>query len=62
VRQVLAREVPLRADGPRFVDKSDEPQRSIDYRRQINSDGSPSTEVASGYRWTPGTELARTAA
>jgi hypothetical protein len=62
VRQVLAREVPLRANGPRFVDKSDEPQRSIDYRRQINSDGSPSTEVASGYRWTPGTELARTAA
>ncbi|MFL6660805.1 MAG: hypothetical protein ACJ8G7_01425 [Rhizobacter sp.] len=62
VRQVLAREVPLRADGTQFVDAASEPQRSIDYRRQINSDGSPSTEVAAGYRWTPGTELARSAA
>ena len=62
VREVLAKEVPLRADGTQFVDAASEPQRSIEYRRQLNSEGSPSSEVAAGYRWTPGTELARAAA
>jgi hypothetical protein len=62
IRQVLAAEVDLRADGTRFVDKAQEPQRSLDYRRQLNSAGSPSTEVAAGYRWVPGTELKLAAA
>jgi hypothetical protein len=57
VRRVLADEVDLRADGTQFVDKSQEPQRSIDYREQLNSAGSPTEQVADGYRWRPGTEL-----
>jgi rubrerythrin len=62
VRQVLANEVDLRADGTQFVDKALESQRSIAYRQQINSAGSPSEMVAAGYRWRPGTELNRFAA
>ena len=61
VRKVLADEVDLRADGTQFVDKSQEPQRSIDYREQLNSAGSPTEQVADGYRWRPGTELKRAA-
>lgn len=61
VRKVLADEVDLRADGSRFVDKDREPQRSIDYREQLNADGSPTEQVADGYRWRPGTELKRAA-
>jgi hypothetical protein len=61
VRKVLAGEVDLRADGTQFVDKSQEPQRSIDYREQLNSAGSPTEQVADGYRWRPGTELRRAA-
>jgi rubrerythrin len=61
VRKVLAGEVDLRADGPDFVQKSQEPQRSIDYREQLNSAGSPTDQVAHGYRWRPGTELKRAA-
>lgn len=57
VRKVLKAEVDLRANGTHFVDKSAEPQRSLDYRRQLNSEGSPSQTVATGYQWTPGTEL-----
>jgi hypothetical protein len=62
VRQVLANELPLRADGAQFVDAQREPQRSLDYRSQLNLDGSPSSEVAAGYRWAAGTELMRSAA
>jgi hypothetical protein len=61
VRKVLAGEVDLRADGTQFVDKSQEPQRCIDYREQLNSAGSPTEQVADGYRWRPGTELRRAA-
>lgn len=59
VRQVLTQEVDLRAKGTQFVDKSQESQASIDYRTQLNSEGSPSETVAAGYVWTPGTELNR---
>lgn len=62
VREVLAREVPLRANGTQFVDASQENARSLEYRRQVNASGSPSTQVAVGYRWTAGTELNREAA
>jgi hypothetical protein len=61
VRRVLADEIDLRADGTQFVDKSQEPQRSIDYREQLNATGSPTEQVADGYRWRPGTELKRAA-
>jgi hypothetical protein len=57
VRQVLRDEVDLRADGPRFVNKSQEPERSLAYRRRMNQDGSPSQTVAAGWRWSPGGEL-----
>lgn len=61
VRRTLAAEVDLRADGTGFVSKDREPQRSRDYRDRLNADGSPSDGVAAGYRWRPGTELARAA-
>jgi rubrerythrin len=57
VRGVLAKEVDLRASGPNFVPKNQEPQSSLEYRKQLNSQGSPSETVAAGYRWAPGTEL-----
>ncbi|HKU53007.1 MAG TPA: hypothetical protein VJQ25_11100 [Nitrospira sp.] len=57
VRQVLRDELNLRADGPRFVDKSQEPERSLSYRRQMNQDGSPTQTVAAGWQWSAGGEL-----
>ena len=57
MRKVLAEEVDIRADGPDFVQKEDEPANSLEYREQMNSEGSPSQLVAAGYRWAPGTEL-----
>ena len=57
VREVLEKEVDLRASGPDFVSKSKEGQASKDYRKQLNSEGSPSEIVSAGYRWAPGTEL-----
>jgi hypothetical protein len=60
VRETLNREVDLRAAGPNFIHKDEEPERaplSIAYREQMNSEGSPSEIVAAGYTWTPGTEL-----
>ncbi|OQW37247.1 MAG: hypothetical protein A4E19_13860 [Nitrospira sp. SG-bin1] len=57
VRQVLRDEVDLRADGPGFVSKSQEPERSLEYRRQMNADGSPSDQVSAGWEWSAGGEL-----
>jgi hypothetical protein len=57
VRETLSREVDLRASGTQFVGKNEEPERSLAYREQLNSDGSPSETIAAGYRWMPGTEL-----
>ncbi len=57
VRQVLRDEVDLRTDGKRFVNKSQESERSLAYRRRMNQDGSPSQTVAAGWRWSPGGEL-----
>lgn len=61
VQDVLVREVNLRPDGPDFVDAENEPEDSLAYREQMNSEGSPSEIVAAGYRWRPGTELNRRA-
>jgi hypothetical protein len=58
-RQVLIDEVNLRADGVNFVPKEQESAASQQYRAQINAEGSPSTTVAAGYVWSPGTELTR---
>ncbi len=57
VREILLKEVDLRTSGPNYVSKQDESQASIAYRKHINSQGSPSETVASGYIWAPGTEL-----
>jgi hypothetical protein len=63
VRRTLETEVNLRAAGTKFIDaaqeKPDSP--SARYRTQVNSAGSPSETVASGYVWVPGTELVRRA-
>ncbi|HLL00655.1 MAG TPA: hypothetical protein VK539_08725 [Myxococcaceae bacterium] len=60
VRRVLSQEVDLRTDGTQFVDKGElaPGHRSLVYRDQINSEGSPSDTAAAGYQWAPGTELA----
>jgi rubrerythrin len=59
VRQVLEREIPLRAMGTEFVPEDELPTNSPSrlYARQMNKDGSPSEAVAAGWIWTPGTEL-----
>jgi rubrerythrin len=64
VRQVLSNEVDLRTRGTQFIDKSQETANSpsILYRNQVNAEGSPSSAIAAGYVWMPGTETARLAA
>jgi len=60
VRATLAKEVDLRACGARFISAGQEAVEaplSVDYRRQLNSEGSPSEIIAAGYCWVPGTEL-----
>jgi rubrerythrin len=58
VRKVLAAEVDLRALGTQFVPKEKESAASREYRRHINSQGSPSDIASAGYEWSPGGELA----
>jgi hypothetical protein len=60
VRDVLRKEVDLRARGTQFISKNEERPDwpSAVYRERMNSGGSPSDIVAAGYRWKPGTELA----
>src|SRR5690554_1899792 len=57
VRSVLHEERDLRANGADFVslEQEGEGEASLSYR---DSQGSPSEAVATGYRWSPGTELA----
>jgi len=59
VRRTLVAETDLRANGTEIVDLSKDSQASIAYRNHMNSDGSPSDQVAAGYIWRPGTELNR---
>lgn len=59
VRQTLIAEADLRANGTEIVDLSQDSQASITYRNHMNSEGSPSDQVAAGYIWRPGTELNR---
>ncbi|HKU42509.1 MAG TPA: hypothetical protein VJR89_30335 [Polyangiales bacterium] len=61
VRETLRAEVGLTAVGPDFHPFGTHPEeaRSEEYRRQLNSEGSPTERVAAGYVWTPGTELTR---
>ena len=57
VRETLAGEVDLRANGTEIVPKSKESKASLAYRKQMNADGSPSETVSAGYKWAPGSEL-----
>ncbi|HYD80154.1 MAG TPA: hypothetical protein VEC06_10130 [Paucimonas sp.] len=57
VRKTLAQEADLRAKDMQYVDQSAESQVTLDYRMQLNAEGSPSETVAAGYQWIPGTEL-----
>jgi hypothetical protein len=59
VRKVLAEQVQLRAYGTQIVDQREDSEASIAYRNRMNAEGSPSQQVAAGYQWGPGTELAR---
>jgi hypothetical protein len=57
VREVLAAEVDLRANGTEIVALEEEGESSLNYRAYKNSQGSPSEIVAQGYAWRPGAEL-----
>lgn len=57
IRETLSREIDLRTDGTQFVSSDQESPASRQYRKELNSDGSPSDMVAAGYQWRPGTEL-----
>jgi hypothetical protein len=59
VRNVLVDEVGMRANGTEYVPLGEESAASIDYRTQLNAEGSPTDMVAEGYNWLPGTELRR---
>lgn len=61
VRQVLNDEVDLRAVDGSFIDgrKEQESDATREYRKHMNSDGSPSETVAAGYQWAPGTEVTK---
>jgi rubrerythrin len=58
VRATLAAEIDLRANGTEIVPLEEEAPSSIEYRKYMNSQGSPSEIVAQDYAWRPGTELA----
>jgi hypothetical protein len=57
VRETLAREVDLRADGTEIVPREEEGRESLAYRERMNRSGSPSEIVARGWTWRPGGEL-----
>jgi hypothetical protein len=57
VRETLAGEVDLRANGTRIVPLAEESPASLAYRARINASGSPSETVAKGWTWRPGGEL-----
>lgn len=59
VRAVVAHETQLRKRGTEFVGEAQEGQSSLNYRRAVNAEGSPSDTVAATYRWMAGTELTR---
>ncbi len=59
VRKVVETESQLRKRGTEFVDEAQEGRSSLDYRKAVNAEGSPSETVAATYSWMPGTELMR---
>jgi len=63
VRETLRSEVDLTAREASFIPRAEERpgDPSPLQRAQLNSDGSPTEQIASGYVWAPGGELARKA-
>ncbi|KYG68598.1 hypothetical protein AZI87_04995 [Bdellovibrio bacteriovorus] len=57
VMDTLRAEVDLRTDGPNYVEKSQESEKSKRYRDTLNSEGSPTEIITQGYIWQPGGEL-----
>jgi len=57
VRQTLAREVDMRPVGPDYFPQGSDSDASLEYRSHMNKAISPTTVIAAGYRWMPGTEL-----
>jgi len=57
VRETLAAEVDLCANGTEIVPKAQEGKASLAYRKEMNADGSPSETISAGYKWAPGSEL-----
>jgi hypothetical protein len=60
VRNVLDKEVHYRARGTE-IGEVEESAATLAYRKQLNSQGSPTEIVAEGYVWAPGGELMRKA-
>lgn len=58
VRDVLRAEAGLSARGAQYVPRAHESSQTLAYRRQLESEGSPSDRIGSDYVWQPGTELA----
>jgi rubrerythrin len=59
VREVLRREAGFGASGTDLVAKrDDEPERTREYRSQLNRDDQPSNMVSASWSWQPGGELA----
>ena len=59
LRELVAAQVQLRTNGRQFVPPEQESQLSIAYRERMNREGSPSEQIAAGYRWMPGTEITK---
>ena len=59
VRQTLANEVDLSANGTKIVPRPQESELSLEYREQLNAEIIPSEVVTSNYQYTPGTEIER---
>jgi hypothetical protein len=57
VREVLAKEVNYRANKTEIGPIQDS-KETLAYREQMNSAGSPSENVAAGFAWSPGGEVA----
>jgi hypothetical protein len=57
VRKVLRDEVELSARGTEIVSMDEESEATLAYRKQMNSEGSPSNAVSQGWVFTPGGEL-----
>src|SRR5690606_1663243 len=57
IKQVLVAERDLSARDMSYVPRDQEAPRTVQYRDQMNADGSPSDRIAADYRWEPGTEL-----